>query len=49
VRDELNEGKHIMVKSIGKDGNKINLSRKAILKDAQHEAGAAATGGQDEG
>jgi polyribonucleotide nucleotidyltransferase len=50
VRDELKEGQQIMVKCIGKDGNKIKLSRKAILKDEQHEAGAATTtGGQDEG
>jgi len=49
VRDELKEGQQIMVKCIGKDGNKIKLSRKAILKDEQHETGAAATGGQDEG
>src|SRR5213593_581727 len=49
VRDELREGQQIMVKCIGKDGNKIKLSRKAILKDEQHEAGATTTGGQDEG
>ena len=49
VRDELKEGQQIMVKCIGKDGNKIKLSRKAILKDEQHEAGAATAGGQDEG
>ncbi len=48
VRDELKEGQQIMVKCIGKDGNKIKLSRKAILKDEQHQAGAA-TGGHDEG
>src|SRR5213080_889382 len=41
VRDELKEGQQIMVKCIGKDGNKIKLSRKAILKDEQREAGAA--------
>jgi polyribonucleotide nucleotidyltransferase len=49
VRDELKEGQQIMVKCIGKDGNKIKLSRKAILKDEQREAGAATTGSQDEG
>src|SRR5437870_10841689 len=49
VRDELKEGQQIMVKCIGKDGNKIKLSRKAILKDEQREAGAATAGGQDEG
>jgi len=48
VRDELKEGQQVMVKCIGKDGNKIKLSRKAILKDEQHQAGAA-TGSHDEG
>jgi polyribonucleotide nucleotidyltransferase len=41
VRDELKEGQQIMVKCIGKDGNKIKLSRKAVLKDENHEAEAA--------
>jgi polyribonucleotide nucleotidyltransferase len=36
VRDELKEGQQIMVKCIGKEGNKIKLSRKALL---QGEAG----------
>src|ERR687885_389728 len=31
VRDELKEGQQIMVKCIGKEGNKIKLSRKALL------------------
>ncbi len=31
VRDELREGQQIMVKCIGKEGNKIKLSRKAII------------------
>jgi len=48
VRDELKEGQQIMVKCIGKDGNKIKLSRKAILKDEQRQAGAA-SGGHEEG
>ncbi len=41
VRDELKEGQQIMVKCIGKEGNKIKLSRRAILKDEQpaEEAG----------
>ena len=33
VRDELHEGQQIMVKCIGVEGNKIRLSRKAVLKD----------------
>ncbi|HUF02883.1 MAG TPA: polyribonucleotide nucleotidyltransferase [Aridibacter sp.] len=41
VRDELKEGQQIMVKCIGKEGNKIKLSRKAVLKDekAQEASG----------
>jgi polyribonucleotide nucleotidyltransferase len=33
VRDELKEGQQILVKCIGKEGNKIKLSRKAILSE----------------
>ncbi|MEP7212795.1 MAG: polyribonucleotide nucleotidyltransferase [Acidobacteriota bacterium] len=44
VRDELKEGQQIMVKCIGKEGNKIKLSRKAIL--AQEKA-ASGNGGGD--
>jgi polyribonucleotide nucleotidyltransferase len=33
VRDELKEGQQIMVKCIGKEGNKIKLSRKALLRE----------------
>jgi polyribonucleotide nucleotidyltransferase len=33
VRDELHEGQQIMVKCIGVEGNKIRLSRKAILME----------------
>jgi polyribonucleotide nucleotidyltransferase len=36
VRDELKEGQQIMVKCIGKEGNKIKLSRKAVLRDEGH-------------
>ena len=39
VRDELKEGQQIMVKCIGKEGNKIKLSRRAVLKE---EKGAGA-------
>jgi polyribonucleotide nucleotidyltransferase len=42
VRDELREGQQIMVKCIGKDGNKIKLSRKAVLKDENHQGDEAA-------
>ncbi|HJR07414.1 MAG TPA: polyribonucleotide nucleotidyltransferase [Pyrinomonadaceae bacterium] len=39
VRDELKEGQQIMVKCIGKEGNKIKLSRKSLLRDEQQKAG----------
>ncbi|MEP6947009.1 MAG: polyribonucleotide nucleotidyltransferase [Acidobacteriota bacterium] len=38
VRDELKEGQQIMVKCIGKEGNKIKLSRKAILAEEKSKA-----------
>jgi polyribonucleotide nucleotidyltransferase len=47
VRDELKEGQQIMVKCIGKEGNKIKLSRKAILREEQQKAEAAGGGGDD--
>ena len=43
VRDELKEGQQILVKCIGKEGNKIKLSRRAVLRDekpAEEIAGA---------
>ncbi len=43
VRDELKEGQQIMVKCIGKEGNKVKLSRKAIL--AQEKAAVGGAGG----
>ena len=42
VRDELREGQQIMVKCIGKEGNKIKLSRKAVLRDEAKQSEAAA-------
>ena len=41
VRDELKEGQQILVKCIGKEGNKIKLSRKAVLRDEGQQAEAA--------
>ncbi|HEY0049090.1 MAG TPA: S1 RNA-binding domain-containing protein, partial [Pyrinomonadaceae bacterium] len=38
VRDELKEGQQVMVKCIGKEGNKVKLSRKAILKEEKSRA-----------
>ncbi len=47
VRDELKEGQQIMVKCIGKEGNKIKLSRKAVLRDEKQQAEAAGAGEGD--
>jgi polyribonucleotide nucleotidyltransferase len=44
VRDELKEGQQILVKCIGVEGNKIKLSRKAVLRDEKK----ARSGGQQE-
>ena len=44
VRDELKEGQQILVKCIGKEGNKIKLSRKAVLQEEK----AKALGGGEE-
>ncbi len=38
VRDELKEGQQIMVKCIGKEGNKIKLSRKSVLNEEKAQA-----------
>jgi polyribonucleotide nucleotidyltransferase len=47
VRDELKEGQQILVKCIGKEGNKIKLSRKAVLRDEERKAEAASAGEAD--
>jgi polyribonucleotide nucleotidyltransferase len=47
VRDELKEGQQILVKCIGKEGNKIKLSRKAVLRDEGRKAEAASTTDSD--
>lgn len=47
VRDELKEGQQIIVKCIGKEGNKIKLSRKAVLRDEERKAGAASAAEAD--
>jgi len=41
VRDELNEGDQVMVKVVGIEGNKIKLSRKAVLRDKKGNAADA--------
>jgi polyribonucleotide nucleotidyltransferase len=40
IRKELKEGDQILVKVISIDGNKIRLSRKAVLRDQRHKAEA---------
>ena len=47
VRDELKEGQQILVKCIGKEGNKIKLSRKAVLREEGRQAEAATSGDSD--
>jgi polyribonucleotide nucleotidyltransferase len=47
VRDELKEGQQVLVKCIGKEGNKIKLSRKAVLRDEQQRTEAATNGDGD--
>jgi polyribonucleotide nucleotidyltransferase len=42
VRDELNEGDQIMVKVLGVEGNKIKLSRKALLREQREKLKGAA-------
>jgi polyribonucleotide nucleotidyltransferase len=37
VRDELKEGQQILVKCIGREGNKIKLSRKAVLLEEKDQ------------
>ena len=37
VRDELKEGDQIMAKVLALDGNKIKLSRKAILREQREK------------
>ena len=48
VRDELKEGQQIMVKCIGKEGNKVKLSRKAILAQEKAAAGGSNGSGDQE-
>jgi polyribonucleotide nucleotidyltransferase len=43
VRDELKEGDQILVKVLAIEGNKIRLSRKAVLRDKQQKTEAASS------
>jgi polyribonucleotide nucleotidyltransferase len=42
VRDELKEGDQVLVKVLGVEGNRIKLSRKAILKEQRAKMGGGA-------
>jgi polyribonucleotide nucleotidyltransferase len=42
VRDELKEGQQVLVKCIGIEGNKVRLSRKAVLRDEKRAKGGQA-------
>ncbi|PYY19555.1 MAG: polyribonucleotide nucleotidyltransferase [Acidobacteria bacterium] len=44
VRDELHEGDQILVKVLALEGNRIKLSRKAILREQRAKMGAQAGG-----
>ena len=41
IRKELKEGDQLLVKVISIEGNKIRLSRKAVLRDQRGKAGGA--------
>ncbi|HEY3989125.1 MAG TPA: polyribonucleotide nucleotidyltransferase [Acidobacteriaceae bacterium] len=46
VKDELREGDQVMVKVLGIEGNRIKLSRKALLKEQRQKLGLPETGGE---
>jgi len=46
VRDELNEGDQIQVKVIGIEGNKVKLSRRALLREQKGESADDGDGGR---
>jgi polyribonucleotide nucleotidyltransferase len=45
VKDELKEGDQVLVKVLGIEGNRIKLSRKAILREQRAKLAAAGNGG----
>jgi polyribonucleotide nucleotidyltransferase len=49
VRDELHEGDQILVKVLAIEGNRIKLSRKAILREQRAKMGGAPAGGDHSG
>ncbi len=44
VKDELREGDQVMVKVLGIEGNRIKLSRKAVLKEQRQKLGLSEAG-----
>jgi len=48
VKDELHEGDQVMVKVLGIEGNRIKLSRKALLKEQRQKLGLPEAGGEGE-
>ena len=42
VRDELKEGDQVLVKVINVEGNKVKLSRKAVLREQREKRGKGA-------
>ncbi len=46
VRDELKEGDQVLVKVLAVEGNRIRLSRKAILKEQRAKMAASGGGGE---
>jgi polyribonucleotide nucleotidyltransferase len=49
VKDELREGDQVMVKVLGIEGNRIKLSRKALLKEQRQKLGLPDAGSEGEG
>ena len=47
VTDELHEGDQVLVKVLSMEGNRIKLSRKAILREQRAKAGGAEAGNGD--
>ena len=48
VRDELKEGDQVLVKVLAVEGNRIRLSRKALLKEQRAKMGGGEGGGEGE-
>ena len=49
VRDELTEGQQVLVKCLGVEGNKIRLSKKALMAGTEGEEGGDEEGGEGGG